>query len=156
MELGATVCTPRSPMCGECPLRRQCKARAAAAQERIPVRRARKATPLVERDVYRVRNARGEFLIEQRPETGRWAGLWQFPTRARGAAPPVKGRAALLGTIAHALTHRRYAFRVFGVSSEAPAASPARWVAGDRLDDYPMPRPHVLVRGMADSPEVPA
>jgi hypothetical protein len=65
MELGATICTPRSPRCPDCPVRRACKARAAGAQDRIPAARARKALPLVERDIYRVRNAGGEFLIEQ-------------------------------------------------------------------------------------------
>lgn len=153
MELGATICTPRSPRCPDCPVRRACKARAAGAQDRIPAARARKALPLVERDIYRVRNGGGEFLIEQRPPTGRWAGLWQFPTRERGSNPPVEGQAAQIGTIAHTLTHRRYAFRVFGVRSEAPAPSPARWVAGERLDEYPMPRPHLLVREMADAAE---
>jgi adenine-specific DNA glycosylase len=125
-------------------------------QEDIPPPRLRKASPLVERDVYRIRNAAGEYLIEQRPAAGRWAGLWQYITRERGAAAPVLGQLVQIGSIAHTLTHRRYSFRVFAASSDHAAAPPARWVAGERLDEYPMPRPHLRVREMVDATAAPA
>jgi A/G-specific adenine glycosylase len=79
MELGATVCTPRSPKCLICPVREHCKAQAAGVQEIIPAPRKAKPTPLLRRDVLCVRDG-DRWLIEQRPGKGRWAGLWQFIT----------------------------------------------------------------------------
>lgn len=149
MELGATVCIPRHPQCLICPVRRFCKAYAAGVQDRIPPGKARKATPMVERDVFRIRNGKGDYLIEQRPPSGRWASLWQFITRQPGGAPPLDTTPPVhLGTIAHALTHRRYAFRVFACASDAPAPPSARWAARDELDNYPMSRPHLKIRDM--------
>ena len=51
MELGATVCTPRSPKCLLCPVRDHCEAQSAGVQELIPPRRKAKPTPLLRRDV---------------------------------------------------------------------------------------------------------
>lgn len=157
MELGATVCTPRSPRCNICPVRRWCSAAKAGVQETIPLPSRREPTPILERDVYRIRDARGRLLVEQRPATGRWAGLWQFITRPAGGKPPVPVEgSAVLGTIRHALTHRRYVFRVFDCRSEAEAPAPARWAAPAELDALPMPRPHVRVRGMPAGSDAPA
>ena len=164
MELGATVCTPRSPQCLICPVSAHCKAYAAGVQERIPPPRKPKETPLLARDVLCVR--RGEaWLIEQRPSTGRWAGMWQFVTVPRNGrrlssrdvarhvglpvAPP-----KLIGTATHALTHRRYAFDVYVCDARDGEAgtsdSVRRWVSREELDRYPLPRPHVKVALMLD------
>src|SRR5688500_6922469 len=88
MELGATVCTPRSPQCLICPVRDHCEAFAAGLQDRIPAPRAAKPTPLLRRWTLCIR--RGDhWLIEQRPTNGRCAGMWQFVTvpAGEGAAP---------------------------------------------------------------------
>lgn len=97
MELGATVCTPRSPDCPSCPLREKCRARAMGAQARIPAPKPRRAPRDVFHTVALVRDRAaggggdeggggagagggGRVLLEQRPPTGMWAGLWQAPT----------------------------------------------------------------------------
>ena len=149
MELGATVCVPRSPQCLICPVSSHCAARAAGVQDRIPPAKVAKPTPLIERDIFRLTNAAGEVLIEQRPTPGRWAGLWQFVTRPRGQPPPVAASdLRQVGEVAHGLTHRRYHFRVFAGTSDAPAPPPARWVSTGDLDAYPMPKPHLRAREM--------
>ena len=119
MELGAIVCTPRNPQCLLCPVREHCRAFAAGMQEKIPAPRAAKQTPLVLRRTYCIR--RGDrWLIEQRPPTGRWAGMWQFITipvvseSGRSAALPLSTTPPkVIATLSHALTHRRYQFEVF-------------------------------------------
>jgi len=79
MELGATVCIPRSPQCLICPVREHCEAFAAGVQETIPPARKAKETPLLRRVTFCVR--RGEqWLIEQRPATGQQ----QLPARGGG------------------------------------------------------------------------
>src|SRR5215217_6949316 len=103
MELGATVCVPRSPRCLLCPVREHCGAFAAGVQERIPPAKKAKPTPLLERSIYCIRKS-GRWLLEQRPATGRWASMWQFVTLPAGAAAreelPVKvKRAARLGEV---------------------------------------------------------
>jgi len=98
-----------------------------------------------------------EFLIEQRPPSGRWAGMWQFLTLAHTArAADWSKFAAEIGafdpprhiaTIHHQLTHRRYEFRVFAARATAPspAVSPRRWSPLSQIQDYPLPRPHAMI-----------
>jgi A/G-specific adenine glycosylase len=78
MELGALVCTPVAPRCGECPLRKRCQAQRLGLQESIPFRATPPDTvPVKESAVVLWRQ--GRVLLLQRPGTGRWANLWEFP-----------------------------------------------------------------------------
>lgn len=79
MDLGATVCTRRNPACHCCPLRTDCRAHAEARQHQLPAPRPRQ--PLPERlvTIAIIRNSRGEVLLEQRPPSGIWGGLWSAP-----------------------------------------------------------------------------
>lgn len=158
MELGATVCVPRTPQCLICPVREHCEAFAAGLQEKLPAPRKAKPMPLLRRATFCIRRADG-WLIEQRPAKGRWAGMWQFVTvpadePAEPAALqkllPVRTTAPRrLGTVVHALTHRRYHFDVFACEAsgtDQPDAEPMRaWATLERLSEYPLPRPHLKV-----------
>jgi len=79
MELGATVCTARSPRCGECPVAERCAALASDRVEELPHLAARRAPLEVRLHVLLIRR-NGRLLLEQRPASGRMAGLWQLPT----------------------------------------------------------------------------
>ncbi|MEO6434429.1 MAG: A/G-specific adenine glycosylase [Tepidisphaeraceae bacterium] len=147
MEMGATVCTPRSPKCSACPVREYCQAQAAGVQERIPAPKKAKPTPLLKRDVLCIR--RGEkWLIEQRPATGRWARMWQFVTVERAKSVPAGSKS--IGVVTHALTHRRYHFRVLSCRGPAPENGPLlrKWLTLGELDHFPLPRPHVKIAAM--------
>ncbi len=127
MELGATVCTPRSPDCPSCPVLAHCKARAQGLELGIPPVR-QKAAPQLVRAAYAVivadpvlgagvADSAPVVLLGRRPDDVRWAGLWEPPgvegldcldvlharLRAEGLEP-----SAPLGPIVHILTHRRY------------------------------------------------
>jgi A/G-specific adenine glycosylase len=78
MELGATVCLPRSPRCDECPLAEVCRASALGLQEKLPARTAKKPTPHVDVTAAVIRK-NGRLLIAQRPTSGMLGGLWEFP-----------------------------------------------------------------------------
>ena len=163
MELGATLCTPRSPNCLICPVKPHCQAFAAGLQDRIPLRKKKSPTSLFYRSVFCLRrgeNGQATWLIEQRPPRGRWAGLWQFVTTESDGPPAsaddvhvaagVKsGIPQQISTIQHALTHRRYRFDVYlcDVSGQRGKGrqSNRRWVRLDQLDTYPLPRPHVRI-----------
>ncbi len=169
MELGATVCTPRSPQCLICPVSAHCEAFAGGVQDRIPAPRKAKKTPLLHRDVLCVcarRKAEAVWLIEQRPARGCWAGMWQFVTvkrrTRRPSASDVKRATGIavqppkrIGSASHALTHRRYAFDVYVCNAlsgcEALQDRPRKWVSRLELDRYPLPRPHVKVSALLDA-----
>lgn len=79
MELGALVCTPANPKCGECPLKKQCVANREGLQAVIPPPKARKELVTVREVAVVVRRA-GKVLIGRRPpDADRWANMWELP-----------------------------------------------------------------------------
>jgi A/G-specific adenine glycosylase len=156
MELGALVCTPRSPQCLICPVRANCEANAEGLQEIIPPPKPGKVTPLCERWTFCIRHE-NRYLVQQRPTKGRWAGMWQFFTiESQGRSPSsqlLKSQFAMrlsepvpLGIVEHALTHRRYRFDVFACQSIG--SIPGQWATLEELNDRPMPKPHLKIREM--------
>lgn len=164
MELGATVCTPRSPQCLICPVSEHCEAFAAGVQEQIPPPKKAKVSPLEKRWTFIVRTG-DRFLVEQRPATGRWASLWQFVTlpetddeplaalrKTTGLAIHSKTTLSPVGFVTHALTHRRYEFTVFTCETTAAAPNGTRtWVTLAELDRLPLSRPQLKVAQIAHS-----
>ena len=78
MDLGATVCTPKEPLCNLCPLRNFCKAKVLGNPEEYPTRAKRKKIPHVD-GVSAVIVRDGKVLLHQRPPKGFSGGLWEFP-----------------------------------------------------------------------------
>ena len=79
MDLGATVCLPRNPKCEVCPVRSLCCAKSANRIEKLPlskqriIRKTRSVTLVVALDQC------NRLLLERRPPSGIWGGLWSFP-----------------------------------------------------------------------------
>jgi len=154
MELGAVVCTPRSPQCLICPVNACCEAFAAGLQDQIPIPKKAAPTPILRRHTYCISHDE-HWLIEQRPATGRWASMWQFITidPQAEAAPCISSlikNPKPLGKVRHALTHRRYEFHVFrcAIERRSKAAENRAWVTLEGLNQFPLPRPHVLIAKM--------
>ena len=78
MELGALVCRPASPLCPECPLARQCRARLLGIQEQVPPPRRRPPARRETRAVVLVRGGRG-VLLERAQGPGTPRGVWDLP-----------------------------------------------------------------------------
>ncbi|MFM9957642.1 MAG: A/G-specific adenine glycosylase [Phycisphaerales bacterium] len=125
MELGATVCTPKSPRCAACPLESHCEARRRGLQHDIPAPKPRRPPRDVYHTVALCRDRAGRVLLEQRPPTGMWAGLWQPPTieREKGWAAHAELKSAVgastLRTLVHfdfQTTHRTVRVRVCGLA----------------------------------------
>ena len=79
MDLGATLCTRSKPRCDECPLAKHCAAFQAGEVSRYPGKKPGKATPVRQTLMLLLENERGEILLEQRPPSGLWGGLWCLP-----------------------------------------------------------------------------
>jgi A/G-specific adenine glycosylase len=78
MDLGATLCTRTKPACDACPLRADCVAHRDARTAELPARRARKPVP-AKSTAMLILIHRGNILLEQRPPSGVWGGLWSLP-----------------------------------------------------------------------------
>ncbi len=79
MELGALVCTPKSPSCLLCPVREHCSAFHEGVQEELPVKSKKKQPRPLEMGAAVIWNDRSEVLIHKRPSKGLLANLWEFP-----------------------------------------------------------------------------
>ncbi|MFM2316551.1 MAG: adenine glycosylase, partial [Bacteroidota bacterium] len=78
MELGATVCTPKNPKCSDCPLAPNCAAFSAGTVLNFPVKASKtKVEPLFL--YYAAIEVPSGFVVKKRPESGVWAGLYDFP-----------------------------------------------------------------------------
>jgi A/G-specific adenine glycosylase len=94
MDLGATICTPKSPACGICPVMRGCAARKEGIAADLPAKAPKKAKPVRHGIAYIARRADGAFLLETRPPNGLLGGMlgWPGSDWVEGepvAAPPV-------------------------------------------------------------------
>lgn len=146
MELGARVCTARAPGCDRCPVRARCLAHAHGRVAELPRPRARRAPRAVELEIL-VARAGTRLLLRRRPDSGRMAGLLEFPTRelvaegGRALLWPVERAPGLepearepLGELAHAITHHRVRATVRAARLGARRAPTGmRWVPADEL-----------------------
>lgn len=80
MEVGALICTPKQPMCLLCPLNEFCEAHQDGTELDYPVKIKKTKVTKKKRIAVIATREDGKYLIEQRPNTGLLAGLWQFPT----------------------------------------------------------------------------
>lgn len=78
MDLGALVCTVRRPWCASCPLVSGCRAHAQNREMDFPAPKPRRTLPVRSIRMMLLRSA-GRILLERRPPTGIWGGLWSFP-----------------------------------------------------------------------------
>ena len=79
MDLGATLCTRSRPDCARCPLADDCRALAEGDPARYPGKKPSKATPVRRTIMLAARDASGALLLERRPPSGIWGGLWSLP-----------------------------------------------------------------------------
>jgi A/G-specific adenine glycosylase len=87
MDLGATVCTPKSPTCGICPWKDPCIARARATQAELPKKIPKKSKPTRFGIAYIARREDGSWLLETRPDKGLLGGMLGWPGSDWNDAP---------------------------------------------------------------------
>lgn len=159
MDLGATVCTPRAPRCGECPFMKHCAARGAGAAEAFPVKE-KKAQKPKRRGAIFVLLRSDDVLLVRRPAKGLFGGMSAFPATPLNEdtppddwlahAPYVAEWQALPEPVTHVFTHFTLTATVFvGQSRRAVRmGGDCRWAARANLDKEGLP---TLMRKAAES-----
>ena len=107
MDLGATVCTPRSPACVICPLQAHCDARAQGIAAELPRKTPKLPKPQRTGTVWLARQG-DALLLEHRPPQGLLGGVLAFPSAGwdgRDLPPPGPADWRDLGTVRHVFTH---------------------------------------------------
>ena len=135
MELGATVCLPRHPLCLVCPLAACCRARLAGTAAQLPVK-LRKTEPVRLSGTLLVVRNRGRILLRQRDAAAsRMAGFWDLP------APedlPAATLGARIGAIRHTITHHHYRLEVRAATAPLPDRDGFRWFKITQLAEIPL------------------
>jgi A/G-specific adenine glycosylase len=79
MDLGATLCTRSKPQCNLCPVQADCLAKQQQSQHLYPGKKPHKSLPVRQSLWLLLADDAGQWLLENRPPTGLWGGLWAFP-----------------------------------------------------------------------------
>ena len=157
MDLGALICTPRTPACPECPLMDICEANQLGLQEQRPVFEARPPVPHLTVTAGVIRRGAQVFLA-RRPSAGLLGGMWEFPggkCEPGETLPDCLKRELLeelgievevgqaFGVYEHAYTHFSVTLHAFlcrlTIGEPRPIeASEIRWVPPDDLTAFPM------------------
>ena len=122
MDLGATICTPRSPACGICPLMAMCAARAQGIAAELPRKLAKAAKPVRQGRVWVARRADGALLLERRADKGLLGGTLGFPGTGWDGSdlgPPVLADWRVLGLVRHTFTHFHLVLEVLVATAQA-------------------------------------
>ncbi|HEX6375702.1 MAG TPA: A/G-specific adenine glycosylase [Allosphingosinicella sp.] len=134
MDLGATICTPRSPDCDRCPLAFRCAARATGSPDLYPVKAATAPRPRRQGTAYWLEHE-GHVLLVRRPAKGLLGGMLALPTDSEGAPAQAEWREA--GSVDHVFTH--FALRMRLLCAEAEQRPDGTWWPIDRLGEAGLP-----------------
>lgn len=164
MDLGATVCTARSPNCPKCPMRSYCRAFAHGTPERFPPAKPKRTAVAVEHAAIVIESGE-RLLLTQRPAEAIWGNLWEFPrvemlegenaevAAKRAAADRIFGRVVAIreiGVIRHAVMHYRIRLHGFRAMLKGQKSrildERTRWVDRSDLEKMPLSSPQ---RGLA-------
>jgi len=157
MDLGATVCLPRKPLCGDCPLRELCQAHRLGLELQLPLKQKSKPVPN-RREAALLIECGSRYLVRRRPASGLLGGLWEFPTISLSEGETaeqqlnllmqdfgVYGKLQPLGHISHIYSHFRLDLQLFRLSvDELPriAENENDWCQRDQLDDLALHGAH--------------
>ncbi|WP_045727948.1 A/G-specific adenine glycosylase [Xanthomonas sp. GPE 39] len=156
MDFGATLCTRANPACVLCPLQDDCVARRDGLVDALPTPKPGKTLPEREAVALLLENAAGDLLLQRRPPTGIWAGLWTLPQAetesalrdwfARHASGCALDAAEPLPPIVHTFSHYRLhlqplRLRKVALRDALRDNDDLRWVARAALSALGLPAP---------------
>ena len=143
MDIGATLCRPRNPACGSCPLADDCAALQAGVPEVYPRRAEAKARLRRKGAVFFARRADGAFLARRRPPHGLLASTIELPGTewsadgpgdgVDSAAPIAASWRRLLGAVEQAFTHFTLELTVYAAAFDGGVPAGCFWVNPDAV-----------------------
>lgn len=154
MDLGATICTPKTPTCSLCPWKENCAAFRAGDMDSFPVKAPKKAKPRrFGSALVQIRSSDGAVWCQTRPDGGLLPNMTQVPTSDWVQAPgqpdladPYPG-AQHLGAIEHVFTHFALTLQVYRQTvEEMPDGRAGWWSPPDRLAQEAWPT--VMVKAL--------
>ena len=164
MDLGATVCTPRSPGCLACPWRAACESHTRGLAENLPRRSPKRPRPLRHGVSFWLMRADGAVLLRRRPEKGLLGGMIELPTTPWRAEPWDMAEAmvhapqplqweALPEPVRHGFTHFEIELMVAAAETKGDGDPSDIWCPPSRFSDYALPTlTRKLVRHAARHP----
>ncbi len=134
MELGATVCLPRNPRCGECPVRSFCEGRAAGRERELPIKRGKEQARDIALDLLLISRENEVFLVRRGVEERRLSNFWELPVRqtpSRGGKP--------VATFTHRIVNDRFRVTVYRMESSLGRLPEAgEWFSAERMARVPV------------------
>lgn len=165
MELGATVCLPKNPRCGDCPLSGVCLGHQSGRPTDYPVKAPKKKVPHIVVGAAVITNRKGEVLIAQRREKDMLGGLWEFPGGKQESGETIQQCIArelkeelginveiggFLVTINHAYSHFTMQMHTYFAKIKSGRPRPIecqayRWVKISALREFPYSKADLYV-----------
>ena len=165
MDLGATVCLPKQPLCDRCPWQAHCRAFALQLQTELPMTETRTPIPRKVIGVAVIWNDQHQILIDRRKQSGLLGGLWEFPG---GKVEPDETIEACIQreimeelgveitvgdrliTVEHTYSHFHVTLNVHHCHYVSGDPQPIecdeiRWVKLDELEQYPFPKANIKI-----------
>jgi A/G-specific adenine glycosylase len=134
MELGATVCLPRNPLCLLCPLEKVCRGKDHA--EELP---AKTRTRTVKETEQRALIKRHNTIWLLNPDApGRWHGFYRLPP----FDPQTMEKGKALGILRYTITHYRVAAEVLAAAWKTQAPPKGAWLSPKEIKSIALPSPH--------------
>ncbi|WP_299780254.1 A/G-specific adenine glycosylase [uncultured Roseobacter sp.] len=152
MDLGATICSPKSPACGICPWRDPCLARLRGTAGELPKKAPKKTKPVRHGIVYLGQRQDGAWLLETRPDKGLLGGMLSWPgsdwidigsTLPDVPPPATADWTQLPGEVRHTFTHFHLVLQVW-TAEVAPDIMPTRGSFRPPADFRPSDLPTVM------------
>jgi len=155
MDLGAGPCARARPRCAECPVQSDCVAHATDRVGVIPAPRPRRVMPRRSSTMWLLLDVTRGILLEQRPPSGIWGGLWSLPQQLdasiEAAVRAIDGAVETLAPIEHGFTHFRLTLKPLLVRMQfvdnavimplIAAEAGGRWVPLDQIGTVALPAP---------------
>lgn len=157
MELGALICTPKSPMCMFCPVQEHCQAFSDGIEQELPIKSKAKKQKTISYAVLLIHNEKKEYLIEKRSEQGLLASMWQFPMvpideigidHVKSWIEMEYGLKIALserkGKLKHVFSHIIWQLQIYEATTNCVQTTDkrVRFVNYDQLENYPFPVSH--------------
>jgi A/G-specific adenine glycosylase len=145
MDLGAKICSPRSPNCDACPWEGVCLARQDGVQASLPRKLPKPAKPAKRGAAFVVMSSANRILLRRRPESGLLGGMYEPPGTEWGVddpgseAAPLQAKFQPAGEIRHSFSHFDLTLRVFVASGVPETAAPGVWAGLNELEAFALP-----------------